>query len=92
MKNDSLVKNFSGKQTLAYCVYLIERDYHFTGDGVWKKPPPQEKRVFWEEIDAELSDQEDTEDDEDNTAQTYNTYGPPQMMQHRLYRRRIKRR
>lgn len=26
---------FNKKQLLAFCLYFIERDYHFSGNGIW---------------------------------------------------------
>lgn len=40
MRNDPEILEYSVSQTqlLGLCLYYIELEYHFTGDGIWEEP------------------------------------------------------
>ena len=36
-----LLSNISNEKLLGLCLYYIESEFHFTGDGIWSEPTTQ---------------------------------------------------
>ena len=65
-------ENHSPKKILALVIYLIEAEYNFSGDGIWKCEPtsePQQTRFDESRPESDWSDFSDSEntDSEEHT-------------------------
>lgn len=58
--------SFTNSQYLALCLYMLEKDNHFTGDGVWSNKQNTKQQSLKEQNIAEKSDDDTSTMKDDN--------------------------
>ncbi|KAL0124333.1 hypothetical protein PUN28_006279 [Cardiocondyla obscurior] len=75
--------SFTNSQYLALCLYMLEKDNHFTGDGIWNKERNAKHKYLKDENTVEKSDYNTSPvEDNDNSLSLENNDSIDHMMMH----------